>query len=60
MIINIMPAISGALSFDLDDFAGGGVVVEVELADDDRGDNADDDDNDNDELSGVVYFKHNT
>ena len=48
MIINTMPAISGALSFDLDDFAGGGVVVEVELAEDD--------DNDNDELPGVVYF----
>ena len=48
------------MSFVFDDFAGGGVVVEVELADDDRGDNADDDDNDNDELSGVVYFKHNT
>ena len=53
-----MPAISEVLN-DAFDFAGGGVIVEVELADDGGGDNVDDDDDDgdgNDELSGVVYF----
>jgi hypothetical protein len=53
-----MPAMSGVVSNALVDFAGGGVIVEVELADVDDGDDVDDDD-DNVELSGVVYFTIN-
>ena len=58
-IANIMPAMSEVLSGALVDFAGGGVMVEVELADNSDGGNIDDDGDDEDddvELSGVVYF----
>ena len=39
-----MPAMAGGLSDDLDDFAGGGVIVEIGPTDND------------DELLGVVCF----